>query len=299
MGIVYRAEHVTLKRPAAIKLLSPRRANHTDVERFEREAHLTRNLQHTSTVAVYDVGYTREGLPYYAMELVDGVDLQTLVERHGPLEPRRVARVLLQLVAALSHLHATGLLHRDVKPANVMLCQRGEAPDTIKLLDFGLSVSLQGADAAPPPFMGTPLYLPPEAITSPECVDPRSDIYSLGALGYFLLTGQPPFPGQSLFEVCGHHIHSTPLSPSERLGRPLPERMDALILSCLAKPLQERPSSAALLMALTALAQPAAGHRTASSLPTWRSECDAVRAAREQSWLLAAGDGQGKHSAAA
>lgn len=297
MGIVYRAEHASLKRPAAIKVLSPRRTSRADVERFEREAQLTRNLQHASTVAVYDVGYTREGLPYYAMELVDGVDLQTLVERHGPLEPRRVAQVLLQLVAALSELHAGGLIHRDVKPANVMLCQHAGAADTVKLLDFGLSVSLQRADAGPP-LMGTPLYLPPEAITSPESVDPRSDIYSLGALGYFLLTGQPPFTGHSLYEVCGQHLHSTPLEPSKRLGRPLPEHMDALISSCLAKPLEERPSSDVLLAALARLAQPQAAHRAASGSTAWCLEPDALEAAREPSRSRAAGAGRARPLAA-
>lgn len=298
MGVVYRAEHAALERPVAIKLLSPRRTTPADIERFEREARLARNLQHASTVAVYDVGYTRDGRPYYAMELVEGLDLQTLVERQGALEPQRVARLLLQLAATLSELHATGLIHRDVKPANVMLCHHAGAAEVIKLLDFGLSMSVASSDAELPPLMGTPLYLPPEAITSPERVDPRSDIYSLGALGYFLLTGHPPFPGESLLEVCGHHLHSKPMAPSQRLGRPLPQRLEALIVSCLAKELEQRPSSAALLAALAQLAPPAVTERAPCSLQTWRSESDALRAARAQSWLVAAGAGAPREATA-
>lgn len=265
MGVVYRAEHSGWKRPVAIKLLSPRRTNGSDIERFEHEAQLTRSLQHPSTVAVYDVGRTREGLPYYAMELVDGVDLQTLVERQGPLEPRRVARVLMQLAAALGELHATGLIHRDVKPANVMLCEGAGSSEAIKVLDFGLSLRVDGSAAATHLLMGTPLYLPPEAITSPACLDPRSDIYSLGALGYFLLTGYPPFAGESLFELCGHHLHSLPVPPSQRLGRPIPERLEALIASCLAKQPAQRPSSAALQAALLQLAHSTTWDTTAMS----------------------------------
>lgn len=278
MGVVYRAEHIGWKLPVAIKLLSPRRTNGPDIERFEREALLTRRLQHPSTVAVYDVGRTRDGLPYYAMELVDGIDLQTLVERRGPLEPRRAARILMQLVAALGELHAAGLIHRDVKPANVMLCERAGSEEAIKVLDFGLSVSVDSPAEAAPLLMGTPLYLPPEAITSPECVDPRSDIYSLGALGYYLLTGYPPFGGESLFELCGHHLHSWPVPPSQRLGRPIPERLEALIASCLAKQPAQRPSSAALLAALLQLTQSAAWDSPLESAAPFPSARTAPRA---------------------
>jgi serine/threonine-protein kinase len=265
MGVVYRAEHMGWKRPVAIKLLSPRRTNGSDIERFEREAQLTRSLQHPSTVAVYDVGRTRDGLPYYAMELVDGIDLQTLVERQGPLEPRRAARVLMQLSAALGELHAAGLIHRDVKPANVMLCESAGSSEAIKVLDFGLSLRVDGSVAAAPLLMGTPLYLPPEVITSPECLDPLSDIYSLGALGYFLLTGSPPFVGESLFELCGHHLHSSAVPPSQRLGRPIPARLEALIAGCLAKQPAQRPSSAALQAALLQLAGSTAFDDTSES----------------------------------
>lgn len=291
MGVVYRAEHAALERPVAIKLLSPRRINHVDIQRFEHEAQLARSFQRASRVRVYDVGYTSDGLPYYAMDLVDGLDLQTLVEREGPLAAPRATQVLLQLSAALCELHTSGLLHRDVKPANVMLSRAAGAREVVRLLDFGLSMSLD-CGAALPPLMGTPLYLPPEAITSPDCVDQRSDIYSLGALGYFLLTGHPPFTGQSLYEVCGQHVHSAPLPPSQRLGRPVPQRLEALLMSCLAKRLEHRPSSATLLATLAALAQPAAGEPAPSNLATWRSESDALRAGRGQPRPVASGDGQ-------
>jgi len=261
MGVVYKGSHARCGRPVAIKVLPKRRASRENIRRFEREAQLTRRLSHPNTIEVYDVGRTREGLPYYAMEYVDGLDLQTLVEREGPLAPERVAHLLAQLAGALCEVHAAGLIQGDVKPANAMLCRRA-AGDVVKLLDFGLSRAVDEPPAQEQaryaPLAGTPLYLPPEAITAPESLDARSDLYSLGALGYFLLTGVPPFPGKSLAEVCGHHVHSAPLPPSVRLGRTLPARLEALILACLEKSPARRPSSAAALRAaLLPLAAPA------------------------------------------
>ena len=252
MGVVYKGSHAAHARPVAIKVLPRRRASQENIRRFEREARLTRRLNHPNTIEVYDLGRTREGLPYYAMEYVDGLDLQTLVERDGPLAPARVAQLLCQLAGALSEVHAAGLIHRDVKPANAMLCQRG-AFDVVKLLDFGLSRAVSEPLSEEPaqyaPMAGTPLYLPPEAVTAPESLDARSDLYSLGALGYFLLTGAPPFTGNSLVEVCGHHVHSAPVPPSVRLGARLPGRLEAIILACLDKSPERRPSSAAELQA--------------------------------------------------
>jgi eukaryotic-like serine/threonine-protein kinase len=250
MGVVYRAEHVLQGRTVAIKLLPERHASPENIARFEREARLTAGLSHPNTIAVSDVGRTPDGLPYYAMECVEGCDLQALVEREGPLPAARVADLLAQLAGALSEVHAAGLIHRDVKPANVMLCERAGANDAVKLIDFGLSLALEERfSRTPGQLAGTPLYLPPEAITAPETQDPRSDLYSLGALGYFLLTGATPFEGRNLAELCGHHVHSAPLPPSKRRGAALPTELEALILACLAKSPGARPASAAALRA--------------------------------------------------
>jgi eukaryotic-like serine/threonine-protein kinase len=251
MGVVYKASHEFLERPAAIKLLPADRAGERDRRRFEREVQLTSRLTHPNTISIYDYGRTPEGTFYYAMEYLDGLDLQTLVEREGPQEPARVAHLLAQLTAALDEAHRVGLIHRDVKPANVMLCERGGVKDVVKVLDFGLIKSLDcrgnGADTEIDRIVGTPLYLSPEALTAPETVDARSDLYAVGALGYFLLTGVPPFSGRNVLEVCGHQLHSAPVPPSQRLGRALPRELEQLLLRCLAKAPQDRPQSAAQL----------------------------------------------------
>jgi eukaryotic-like serine/threonine-protein kinase len=248
MGVVYRAEHALLEREVAIKLLPQRNASQENIERFEREVQLTARLSHPNTISLLDSGRTQDGLPYYAMEYVAGLDLQTLVEREGPQPAARVAHLLTQLAAALDEVHAAGLIHRDVKPANVMVCERAGARDMIKLVDFGLSQALDATCSAPEgQIAGTPLYLPPEAITSPERLDARSDLYSLGALGYFLLTGVPPFEGRNLAELCGHHLHTAPVPPSARCGAALPAPLEVLILACLAKSPEARPASASEL----------------------------------------------------
>ncbi|HEU4576727.1 MAG TPA: serine/threonine-protein kinase [Polyangiaceae bacterium] len=250
MGVVYKGSHACSERPVAIKLLPAQRASRENIQRFEREARLARRLSHPNTIEVYDLGRTREGLPYFTMELVDGLDLQTLVEREGPLAPARVAHLLSQLAGALDEVHSAGLIHGDVKPANAMLC-RG---DRVKMLDFGLSRPVDESIADDEgdgyaAIAGTPLYLAPEAITAPENVDARSDLYALGALGYFLLTGVPPFSGRTLVEVCSQHVHSQPLPPSRRLGVSVPAQLEALLLECLDKAPERRPRSAAALQA--------------------------------------------------
>ncbi|HKU40139.1 MAG TPA: serine/threonine-protein kinase [Polyangiales bacterium] len=249
MGVVYRASHTSGQRAAAVKLLPAERAGLRARRRFEREAQLTQRLRHPNTIRIYDHGCTPDGTLYYAMEYLDGLDLQHLVEREGPQPAQRVASILAQLTAALDEAHRAGLIHRDVKPANVMLCD-GER---VKVLDFGLIKSLDargtGADTEIDRIVGTPLYLSPEALTAPETVDARSDLYAVGALGYFLLTGVPPFSGRNVLEVCGHQLHSTPLPPSQRLGAALPSELEGLILACLAKAPAARPSSAAQLAA--------------------------------------------------
>lgn len=248
MGAVYRAEHALLKRPAAIKLLLPERAGADNIARFEREVRLTAQLAHPNTVAVYDYGRTPDGLFYYAMEYLRGLSLDALVSRFGPQPPGRVALILGQAAGALAEAHALGLIHRDVKPANIFFCERGGVPDMVKLLDFGLVKHL-GAATGPSltqsdALTGTPLYISPEALSDPSHIDHRADIYALGGVGYFLLTGRPPFEGRSVLEICGHHLHTTPEPPSERLGKDVPAELEALVMACLAKKPGERPADA-------------------------------------------------------
>ncbi|HKO90673.1 MAG TPA: serine/threonine-protein kinase [Polyangiaceae bacterium] len=270
MGVVYKGSHPLLERPVAIKLLPPERASRENVQRFQREVQRTSRLTHPNTISVYDFGRTRQGLFFYAMEYVDGLDLQTLVERHGALEPSRVAHILSQLAGALGEAHAAGLIHGDVKPANIMLCERGGMLDVVKVLDFGLSQALDGQAMSrcdSQRLLGTPLYLSPEALTAPESLDARSDLYALGAVGYFLLTGMPPFSGESVLEVCGRHLHDAPTSPSQRTTTPIPRELEALVMSCLSKSPSHRPASAASLQA--ELAPSAAGWNQARAERWW------------------------------
>jgi eukaryotic-like serine/threonine-protein kinase len=259
MGVVYKASHELLRRPAAIKLLASERTGEENLKRFEREVQVTSMLTHPNTVAIYDFGRTPAGGFYYAMEYLDGLDLQTLVEEHGPQEPARVAHILAQLAGALAEAHGAGVVHRDVKPANVMLCERGGQPDVVKVLDFGLTKELSPQNDVLKSdvhrIIGTPLYLSPEAVTDPASVDAQSDLYAVGAVGYFLLTGAPPFSGKNTVELCGHHLYSTPTPISARRGAPVPAELEALVMSCLEKRPGERPASAAALeSALSSLA---------------------------------------------
>ena len=244
MGIVYRAHHVLLRRPTAVKLLPPDRAGEENIARFEREVRLTAQLTHPNTVAVYDYGRTPQGMFYYAMEYLPGLDLAALVRDYGAQPPGRVIHLLRQVCGALAEAHAAGLVHRDIKPANIILTERGGEPDVVKVVDFGVvkTLDLEGAEttqASRSMITGTPSYLSPEAIKSGDLVDGRSDIYALGCVGYFLLTGHPVFDGSSIVEICAHHLHTPPQPPSRR-SPAVPADLDAVILECLAKSPEER-----------------------------------------------------------
>jgi eukaryotic-like serine/threonine-protein kinase len=253
MGIVFKAQHAMLRRPTAIKLLPVERAGEHNLARFEREVQLTSSLTHPNTVSIYDYGRTADGVLYYAMEFLDGIDLEGLVELDGAQPPGRVVHLLRQIAGALEEAHSVGLIHRDVKPANVLLTTRSGSPDLAKVVDFGLVKSLdERTDVTATgsnQIVGTPLYMSPETIARPAEVDGRSDLYALGALGYFLLTGRPPFTGATAMEVCGHHLHSQPTAPHERLGRE-PLRLDSVILRCLEKSPDARPQHAAAVTRL-------------------------------------------------
>jgi hypothetical protein len=251
MGVVYRGRHALLRRPTAIKLLSPERSRKEDLLRFEREVRLTARLTHPNTVTIFDFGRTPDDVFYYAMELLEGGTLEDIVAVAGPQPPARVAQVLQMIAGALSEAHGIGLIHRDIKPANIMLCEKGGEHDVAKVLDFGL-VKETRLGAAPSltqdsQITGTPYYMAPEAILDPQHVDGRADLYALGAVGYYLLTGHNVFEGRSSIEVMSQHLHKEPPPPSQRLGTPVPPDLEAVLLACLRKTPNERPADALAL----------------------------------------------------
>ncbi|MBK8996840.1 MAG: CHASE domain-containing protein [Myxococcales bacterium] len=254
MGVVYRASHAMLRRPTALKLLRKEHGHSAGLARFEREVQLTSQLTHPNTIAVYDYGRTPDGVLYYAMEYIDGIDFEHLVRAEGPLPPGRVVFLMRQVLGSLAEAHSVGLIHRDIKPANLMLCERGGLSDFVKVLDFGLAKQLRDPSAVAETHanavIGTPHYLAPESIDSTGAQGPSADIYAAGAVMYFLLTGHTVFEAKTLLEVCAHHLHTPPQPPSARLGRPLPAGLETVVLACLSKDPAQRPSSAAALVGL-------------------------------------------------
>jgi len=253
MGEVYVAHHRMLARPAAIKLIRPEqlefdggdRAERT-VQRFKREAEAAAGLRSPHTIELYDFGETGDGTLYFVMELLDGIDLESLVERFGPVPPARAVHVLRQACASLAEAHAQGLVHRDVKPANIHLCRMGLEHDFVKVLDFGIVKSRRhpterhALATAADKIIGTPAFMPPEMAVG-DTVDGRADIYGLGCVAYWLLTGELVFDGATPYEVVAQHINAVPVPPAVRSGRPIPVALDDVILDCLAKDPERRP----------------------------------------------------------
>lgn len=252
MGTVYRARHAMLRRPTAVKLLDLDKMSGAAVARFEREVQMTGTLTHPNTVAIYDYGRTPDGIFYYAMEYLDGVNLDDLVARHGPLADNRLLHILRQVCGSLSEAHAQGLVHRDIKPANIFLTTRGGLRDFVKVLDFGLVKALDDGESASVTsanaVTGTPLYLSPEAVREPDKVDARSDVYAIGAVGYYLATGSPVFTGATVMEICMKHVQAEPDAPSVRAGHGIDAKLEAILLRCLSKSPADRPANAAELL---------------------------------------------------
>jgi serine/threonine-protein kinase len=282
MGVVYRASHAMLRRPTAIKLLA--HGGEASLARFEQEVQLLAGLNHPNIVTVHDYGRTADGSFYYAMELLDGMDLEKLVAIDGPQPAERVIHIVRQAARGLTEAHGVGLVHRDIKPANVFVCRWWGEPDAVKVLDFGLAKN----NADPPTsvtgqnvLLGTPLYISPEALKGAALLDARSDIYSLGAVAYYMLTAAPVFPGSSAVEVFAQHLHSAPVVPSERLGHAVPPDLEAIVLRCLAKSPGDRYSTAAELERALAACAAAADWSADRARAWWQLRGAAPAAARE------------------
>jgi eukaryotic-like serine/threonine-protein kinase len=256
MGEVWHASHRFLVRPAAIKLIkpdalgavTPDQAN-VLVQRFRREAQAAASLHSPHSIQLYDFGVASSGTFYYVMELLDGMDLQTLVSRHGALPPARALHILRQVCESLGEAHDHGLVHRDIKPANIQVCRRGRDFDFVKVLDFGLVKRSAPEESSEPdltsPNMlaGTPAYLSPET-ASGEPVDHRTDIYSLGCVAYWMLTGRQVFQAESVMQMVARHIQAIPEPPSRHSPLPIPAELEHIVLACLAKRPSDRPASA-------------------------------------------------------
>jgi serine/threonine-protein kinase len=254
MGDVYLAEHQMMKRPVAIKLIRPgRQTDPQALARFEREVRATAKLSHWNTIEIFDYGRSEDGTFYYVMEYLPGVTLEDLVAREGPLSIPRALRVTQQIASALGEAHSVGLTHRDIKPGNVMLCERGGLRDVAKLLDFGLVVNSASGSADAKltqagMVIGSPAYMSPEQCEGELQPAPASDIYSVGALLYFLLTGRSPFEGRAPLQMMMAHVGEVPKSAAS-LRTDVPSGVDAIVMRCLAKNPAERFASASKLEA--------------------------------------------------
>jgi eukaryotic-like serine/threonine-protein kinase len=251
-GSVYRAHHALLRRPTAIKLVLPARVGAETLDRFEREVQAMSQLTHWNTVAVYDYGRSPDGVFYYAMEYLDGIDLENLVIDFGPQPADRVVAILVQVCSALSEAHRRNIIHRDIKPANIILCERGDVPDVAKVVDFGLAKEIDANDGGDTTkqILGTPAYIAPEAVTDPGTIGPPADLYAVGAVGYFLLTGRRVFEGKTNLDMCIQHVTGTPKPMSTMTKNAIQPELEAVIMRCLAKAPADRPENAAELAKL-------------------------------------------------
>lgn len=270
MGAVYLATHRMMRREVAVKLITGK-ADPESIARFEREVQLCCTLTHPNTIQIFDYGRNDEGVFYYAMELLKGIDLEDVVGTYGPLPAARVIHLLVQACGSLAEAHDRHLIHRDIKPANLFLCERGGEVDVVKVLDFGLvkdtevqSVNVSREDV----ISGTPQYMAPEIARQAKDVDGRSDLYSLACVGYFLLTGKCVFEHDNVMQMVIDHMNTPPPRPSTRIQQPIPGDLEAVIMRCLAKDPAERfPDARALASALLACAD--AGRWSLTEARAW------------------------------
>ncbi|MBI4421145.1 MAG: serine/threonine protein kinase [Gemmatimonadetes bacterium] len=296
MGEVYRARHRMLARPAAIKLIRPELLGPSDphtksllTSRFRREAEAASALHSPHSIALYDFGVTSDGAFYHVLELLDGLDLEALVKRFGPLPPERVVYLLHQVSHSLADAHASGLIHRDIKPANIYTCRMGQEVDFVKVLDFGLVKRADdgtdgGLHTGPDVVTGTPAYMAPELALGKRDLDPRVDIYALGCVAYRLLTGRLVFEAENARQMMYHHVSATPDPPSRRSELEIPPELDSLVLSCLEKDRDRRPATAeefAARLAGIPQARPWTQERAAR---WWQLHFPAARPGPEAGW---------------
>ena len=264
MGEVWRAKHRLLARNAAIKLVRPEvlgarteADSRTVLRRFEREAQATAQLSSPHTIQLFDFGVTQDGTFYYVMELLTGRDMESMVRDFGPMPADRAFFLLQQVTHSLADAHARGLVHRDIKPANIYVCRMGLEYDFVKVLDFGLvkySTGTMNAETFATldhTTSGTPAYMAPETILGDTEVDRRADVYALGCVAYYLLTGRLVFEADTPMKMLMHHLHTTPIPPSQRTELPIPRQLDDLVMACLQKDPNLRPQNAEELFALT------------------------------------------------
>jgi serine/threonine-protein kinase len=286
MGTVYKARHAMLRRPTAVKLLNRESATPETIARFEREVQFTSQLTHPNTVEIYDYGRTPGGVFYYAMEYLPGLTLARLVELDGGVPPARAIYILRQICASLEEAHERGLIHRDIKPLNVILCERGRQADFVKVLDFGLVKDVvtpeQMQITLPEVVAGTPLYVAPERLRDPDRIDARSDIYSIGVIGFNLLTGRDTFSGRTVMEMCQHVMHSTPPRPSQHAAFDVPEALDRLIGDCLARDPADRPQSVTQMIEILDSIPEANAWGQMEARRWWQENADRVAPAEEE-----------------
>jgi serine/threonine-protein kinase len=249
MGALWLVQHRELDRIAALKEIKGTEVGAEDLARFKREAEVLSELRSAHTIHLYDYGVSESGQPYYVMEYLEGINLQSLVDKKGPLSVPRVVHILAQVCSSLEEAHDAGLVHRDIKPANIMLCHYGAEWDFVKLLDFGLVKSEPKSDRAsitrPAVVLGTPAYVAPESLKGSKFVDARADIYGLGAVAYYLLTGRLLFDHDQPVAMAKAHLLEPAPHASERVS--LPPALDRLIDDCLKKDPKDRPASARAL----------------------------------------------------
>lgn len=251
LAVVYLAHHALLKRPTAIKQLKRANLSAQNLMRFEREVQLACKLKHPNSIEIYDYGRTPQGNFYCAMEYIDGITLQTLLDLYGPLPPERVAYLLIEICRSLREAHAAGMIHRDIKPQNIMLSKRASEFDCVKVLDFGLAREIEAPASRSTDtrmLVGTPMYIAPERIIDPTCIDPRSDIFSLGVLGFVLLTGTEPLKSVNALGILSQIVSSEPKRPSLVMGQTIPPALDSLIWQCQARRPDDRLASVQQLL---------------------------------------------------